>query len=403
MNYGDFPIEETIHVFFTTRAFATGIPGTLSAATVAVYEDITATPIETSVAVTESLNSIAGLNAVPIVAIAASGYEVGKNYHVVIEAGTVDSVSVVGEVVAYFSIGRSAAAVDLANGTDGLGAIKTETAAILDDTDLIDDGTSGLVKIATDVAATLIDTAVIGALGAGLTNIPWNSSWDVEVQSEVDDALIAKGLDHLVFTSVTGTDIADNSIIAKMVDDAATADWDSYDNTTASLEALNVDTDAVKAETALIVADTGELQTDWVDAGRLDVILDARASQTTADAIETDTQDIQGRLPATLASGNMKSDVLAISGDTTAADNLEESATTIVVGAAEAGTLSTTEMTSDLAEATDDHYIGRTVIWVTGVLAGQASDITDYLGSTGKLTYSTVTDAPSATDVFVIV
>ena len=97
------------------------------------------------------------------------------------------------------------------------------------------------------------------------------------------------------------------------------------------------------------------------------------------------------------------SNMLAISGDTTAADNLEESATTIVVGAAEAGTLSTTQMTSDLTEATNDHYIGRTVIWVTGVLAGQGSDITGYLGSTGMLTYNTVTDAPSATDVFVIV
>ena len=123
MNYGDFPLDETIHVFFTTRAFATGIPGTLSTATVAIYEDITATPIQTLVAVTESLNSVAGLNAVPIVATSGNGYEVGKNYHVVIDAGTVDSVSVVGEVVAYFSIGRSAAAVDLANSTDGLGAL----------------------------------------------------------------------------------------------------------------------------------------------------------------------------------------------------------------------------------------------------------------------------------------
>lgn len=37
--------------------------------------------------------------------------------------------------------------------------------------------------------AILVDTAVIGALGAGLTNIPWNASWDAEVQSEVNDAL----------------------------------------------------------------------------------------------------------------------------------------------------------------------------------------------------------------------
>ena len=150
MNYGDFPLEETIHMLFTTRAFATGIPGTLSAATVAVYEDITATPIETGVAVTESLNSIAGLNAVPIAALAASGYEVGKNYHVVIEAGTVDSVSVIGEIIGYFSIGRSAAAVDLANGTDGLGALKTLIDTV--NTDL-SNGTDGLGAL-----KTLIDT-----------------------------------------------------------------------------------------------------------------------------------------------------------------------------------------------------------------------------------------------------
>ena len=62
----DYPLEETVHILFTTRAFATGIPGTLSAATVAVYEDGTATPIETLVAVTEDHNSITGLNMVAI-------------------------------------------------------------------------------------------------------------------------------------------------------------------------------------------------------------------------------------------------------------------------------------------------------------------------------------------------
>lgn len=33
--------------------------------------------------------------------------------------------------------------------------------------------------------------ARIGALGAGLTGIPWNAAWDVEVESEVADALLA--------------------------------------------------------------------------------------------------------------------------------------------------------------------------------------------------------------------
>jgi hypothetical protein len=51
----------------------------------------------------------------------------------------------------------------------------------------------------TDVDAILVDTAAIGAAGAGLTEaggtgdhltaVPWNASWDAEVQSEVDDAL----------------------------------------------------------------------------------------------------------------------------------------------------------------------------------------------------------------------
>jgi hypothetical protein len=39
-----------------------------------------------------------------------------------------------------------------------LAAVKAETAAIVNDTDLIDDATSGLAKIATDVAAILVDT-----------------------------------------------------------------------------------------------------------------------------------------------------------------------------------------------------------------------------------------------------
>jgi hypothetical protein len=54
-------------------------------------------------------------------------------------------------------------------------------------------------QVKTDVDAILVDTAEIGAAGAGLTEaggtgdqltaVPWNASWDAEVQSEVADAL----------------------------------------------------------------------------------------------------------------------------------------------------------------------------------------------------------------------
>ncbi len=43
-------------------------------------------------------------------------------------------------------------------------------------------------KILSDIVT---DTAEIGAAGAGLTAVPWNASWDAQVESEVTDALNA--------------------------------------------------------------------------------------------------------------------------------------------------------------------------------------------------------------------
>ncbi len=157
---GDFTLGDNVFILFTTRAFATGIPGTLSAgATVAVYEDVTATPILTGVAVTESLNSVAGLNAVTIAATSANSFNAGGHYHVVIDsASTVDSVSVTGEVVGQFTLGASAAAVDLANGTDGLGAIKSETALIVADTNELQGDWTNTGRLDTILDAILDDT-----------------------------------------------------------------------------------------------------------------------------------------------------------------------------------------------------------------------------------------------------
>lgn len=56
-----------------------------------------------------------------------------------------------------------------------------------------------------------------------------------DINAEVDTAIEDYGLDHLVSTSATGTDIADNSIFAQLVSTEATADWDDYDNTTDAL------------------------------------------------------------------------------------------------------------------------------------------------------------------------
>jgi hypothetical protein len=69
-------------------------------------------------------------------------------------------------------------------------------------------------------------------------------------------------------------------------------------------------------------------------------------------------------------------------------------------------TPTTTEFQADdITEATADHYNGRLVIFTSGALDGQATTITDYVavGGIGQFTVTTMTDAPSNDDTFIIV
>lgn len=78
--------------------------------------------------------------------------------------------------------------------------------------------------------------ANIGNLDAAISGL--NDISTAQVNTEVDTALSDIGLDHLVSAAVTGTDVTDNSIIARLVSSSATADWDDFANTTDSLQAL---------------------------------------------------------------------------------------------------------------------------------------------------------------------
>ncbi len=189
----DIVLEETIYIDFTTRAFATGIPTVLAGTPVcSVLEENNATPITAGVSISVDRASVVGLNMATIVATAANGYEAGKGYTVYISTGTVASVSVVGEAVGHFTIAASAAAQDLANGTDGLGAIKAETALIL------------------------TDTAVIGAAGAGLTALPIS---DANITQIGGDATSATDLKDF---ADDGYDPATNKVTGVLLVDTAT-------------------------------------------------------------------------------------------------------------------------------------------------------------------------------------
>jgi hypothetical protein len=62
-------------------------------------------------------------------------------------------------------------------------------------------------------------------------------------------------------------------------------------DTTTDIPALIATLQAfVDTEVAAILVDTNELQTDWANGGRLDLILDARASQTSVDDLPTNAE-----------------------------------------------------------------------------------------------------------------
>jgi hypothetical protein len=80
-----------------------------------------------------------------------------------------------------------------------------------------------------------------------------------------------------------------------------------------------------------------------------------------------------------------------------------ESFNVIASGSAVAGILSTTQMETNLTEETNNHYNGRIIIWTTGELKEQASDVKAYDGIGKILTFTEITEAPQVGDSFIIV
>jgi hypothetical protein len=63
----------------------------------------------------------------------------------------------------------------------------------------------------------------------------------------------------------------------------------------------------------------------------------------------------------------------------------------------------TTGIEGAAPSSTNDFYNGRVIIFLTGALAGQATDITDYVGSTKTLTVTALTGSAASGDTAVIV
>lgn len=111
-------------------------------------------------------------------------------------------------------------------------------------------------------------------------------------------------------------------------------------------------------------------------------------------------------------------DIGKINGNATSASNLQKSTSQIIQGTV-AGAPSTPDPTNtvlaeeasfyslDITNQHNDTYIGRLVVFTSGTLIGQATDITDYTYDTGNsagfFKTTVLTQAPSQNDTFIIV
>jgi len=104
----------------------------------------------------------------------------------------------------------------------------------------------------------------------------------------------------------------------------------------------------------------------------------------------------------------LQTDVLQINGVGNAASRLARSAAAMVPGTVDTTVNPATTTyfeADDITEATADHYVGRVVIFTSGVLDGQATVITDYalVGANGAFTVAALTEAPTNNGLFIIV
>jgi hypothetical protein len=347
------------------------------------------------------------------------------------------------------------------SGTVDIGAVSGDATAA-DNLELDYDGTgyakaNSTIGTATDVtngvtASTVTDKTGYSISGTKTTLDDLNDVSTAEVNTQVDLGLSEIGLDHLVAASVTGTDITDNSIIAYMVSKSATADWDSFVNTTDALEAIadSAGGDATAANQTTIINHLTDVKgTSFVKDTHSLTDITADVTGINGDAMRgTDNALLAasaptnfGDLAITASTGrvtigtNADKTGYSISGSITTLDGLNDPTAAAIADAVldeslsahnTGGTLgkairqikegvvsaestvndasaTTTSFVTALTSAVDDFYNDKILVFIGGALTGQARIISDYNGTTKAITFDeATTSAPANGDGFII-
>jgi hypothetical protein len=141
------------------------------------------------------------------------------------------------------------------------------------------------------------------------------------------------------------------------------------------------------------------LASDLAVAGPL--LIHARAASTQPQAYRADVL-AQTSYDAMMAGAALPANVTQVNASAQAAQNLGSGALGIQNVTVGNGS-TTTLVATNLTQAIGSFYNGRTLLFLTGALAGQAQTITGYNGSTKQLTVNPLTGAPSPNDTAIII
>lgn len=302
--FGDIALGDTVDIKFSTRRFSTGSPFTLAGSpAIVAYPGNSTTEITAGITLTVDFDAITGLHNIRVVATSGNGYATATNYALVLSAGTVDSVSVVGEVVASFSIeARSAlrptvAARTLDVSTGGEAGIDWANVGTPGST--VGLSATTVATVTTTTTATNVTT--VNGLAANVitaTSIAADAITDAKVASDVTIASVTGSVG-----SVTGAVGSVTGSVGSVASGGITATSIAAD----AIGASELASDAL-AEIADAVLDEvieGSTTLRQVLRGFAAALLSKASGLATTTAVYRDVGDTKDRITATVdASGN---------------------------------------------------------------------------------------------------
>lgn len=240
------------------------------------------------------------------------------------------------------------------------------------------------------------------------------------------DAVLASGADSVSVMLKGATNMAPLTLEIQLTDidlhDSVRGGMTALPNAAADAagglpisDAGGLDLDAMNTAAVRLTAARAQIIDDWANGGRLDLILDIIAADTTTD------------IPALIATAQADLDIitdtdgviLGAAGVDLIWDELMTGHTTnqtagkILKGISEGwisaeasvndASATTTSFITDLTNATDNFYNDTVLVFITGTLTGQSRPITSYNGTTKTVTFDEAfTSAPANADQFII-